>query len=200
MQCLLIRDLLDSGIREALCSQCYAAVRQAKGCRPSGCLNAGRYGAGKALLSLVDPSTFPMPQCLHAALGQAKPSSPAAWRGQELRWSPYTVGPCIRARSPPSETGVGQMDGELAGVSAPHVLGPGQSPATTRARSAQLWWCWLLNLAAYSVLLFFVGFSFSSSPTGEISPINACVQEQGYHGCFGRTRSLYQEKARDGVC
>lgn len=124
--CLLIRDLLDSGIREVLCSPCCAVVRQAEGPRPAGWLNAGRYWASKALLSLIDPSAFPVPQCLPAALGQAKPSSPAAQRGQELRWSLYIVAPPIRARSPSSQDGAG-TDGWQAGWSL-HSPWPGARP------------------------------------------------------------------------
>lgn len=45
--------------------------------------------------------------------------------------------PALEPSFPPAKVGVGQMDDELAGVSASHVLGPGQaSPcATTVARS-----------------------------------------------------------------
>ena len=88
----------------------------------------------------------------------------------------------------------------------PTSWGQASPCATTGARSVPVHlcrWCCLLNLATYSVPLFFIGFSFSSSPTGEISPVNACVQEQSYLESFGRARSprsLYRERARDSVC
>lgn len=100
---------------------------------------------------------------------------------------------------------VGQMDDELAGVSAPHVLGPGQSPCHHQGRvcaCASLPML-LLTKPCYLVLLFFMGFCFSSPPTGDTSPVNAHVQEQSYLESLGRARalrSLYQERARDGVC
>lgn len=88
----------------------------------------------------------------------------------------------------------------------PMTWGQASPCGTTRARSAPAhlcWWCCLLNLATYSVPLFFMGFYFSSSPTGEISPINIHVQEQRYLESFGPARSLrsfYRERARDSVC
>lgn len=42
--------------------------------------------------------------------------------------------PALEPGPPPAETGVGQMDGELAGVSTPHVLGPGQSTCHHQGR------------------------------------------------------------------
>lgn len=71
---------------------------------------------------------FPVPQCFRVALGQAKPSSPAAQRGQDYDGACTRRLPTSEPSPPPAKLEVGQMDGELAGVSAPHVLGPGQSP------------------------------------------------------------------------
>lgn len=125
----------------------------------------------------------------------------------------------------PAETGVGQMDPELAGASARHVLGPGQSPCCRRcgvcacpaprglavASPAEIKSVFrpALQLSASAgshYLLGTMGFSFSPSPTEEMSAINARVAEQIPLASFVGARSPrafsegYRERAREGVC
>lgn len=100
------------------------------------------------------------------------------------------------------------MDPELAGASARHVLGPGQSPCCSRrgvcacpaprglavASPAEIKSVFhpALQLSASAgshYLLGTIGFSFLPSPTEEMSAINARVLEQIPLASFVRVRS-----------
>lgn len=127
-----------------------------------------------------------MAQYLHAALGQAKPSSHPLFEVSRNYSGAYTWWLLASEPSfPPAKVGVGQMDGELAGVSAPHVLGPGQSPCH---HQGQVCACAsrLVVLLTKPCCLVTIAVShgfFPSSSTGWISPGNVHVQKQSYLEC-----------------
>lgn len=109
--CLLI-DLLDSEVLYSLCWLRWSKQRDLD-------LQAGEMPADTEPIKLCFPShssAFSVSQCLRAALGQARASSPAVQRGLELGWSLYTVASRIRVLSASGQDG-GGTDGWWAGWS-----------------------------------------------------------------------------------
>lgn len=204
-------------------------VRQAEGPRPAG-WHGARYMPGDSELAKL---CFPRLCCQHLPCSSScvqlctRPSTAhllfrvgrSYYRAYKWRLPTSEPGPS------PAETGVGQMDPELAGASARHVLGPGQSPCCRRcgvcacpalrglavASPAEIKSVFrpALQLSASAgshYLLGTMGFSFSPSPTEEMSAINARVAEQIPLASFVGARSPrafsegYRERAREGVC